>query len=461
MEIALIALSGPWRVLGKTSTYLLKALNDLWKVLGDMSPYLLFGFAMAGALSVLISARTVERHLGGAGFWPVFKAALFGVPLPLCSCGVIPVGASLRRQGASRGATVAFLISTPQTGVDSIMVTFSLLGITFAIFRPLAAFISGLLGGSLVAFTTKDAAPAGANDAPAESCNDGACATDSDAAASGDDRPHGPTARLRAAAVYGFLTLPQDVGRSMLAGLIIAAIITTLVPPDFFASVLSGGVLAMLAMMVLAIPVYVCATASVPIAAALIATGVSPGVALVFLMTGPATNAATITTIWRTMGHRTAVLYLLSVAVTALVSGLTLDYLIPVIGGAGAPEMGWMLPPAARTVLSVILLAVLIVGAIRSYLPSGKHVSSPKDMLAMESKPRIELEVSGMTCNHCRLAVERALKDVPGSEAADVDLRSGRAIVTGSAEPEDLTTAVESLGYTAEVISKGPGGESA
>jgi len=400
----------------------LKALNSLWSVLGEMSPYLLLGFAIAGALSVLVSARMVERHLGGSGFWPVFKASLFGVPLPLCSCGVIPVGASLRRQGASRGATVAFLISTPQTGVDSIMVTFSLMGLAFAIFRPLAAFISGLLGGSLVALATKDTHHAGTNDTPAASCHDGACATDNN----GDDElPHGLMARLRSAAVYGFLTLPQDVGRSMLAGLIIAAVITAIVPRDFFAGTLSGGILAMMGMMLLAIPVYVCATASVPIAAALIATGVSPGVALVFLMTGPATNAATITTIWRTMGPRTAVLYLFSVAVTALASGLTLDYLIPVIGGAGVPEMGWMLPPAARTAMAVILLAVLIVGAIRSYLPSHRYASSPKDLLAGEGESAIELQITGMTCNHCRQAVERALKEVPHSQAVEVDLRSG------------------------------------
>jgi len=433
----------------------LKALNSLWSVLGDMSPYLLLGFAVAGALSVLISARTVERHLGGTGFWPVFKAALFGVPLPLCSCGVIPVGASLRRQGASRGATVAFLISTPQTGVDSIMVTFSLLGITFAIYRPLAALISGLLGGSLVALGTKDTPPGETDNTPAPLCHDGAC-TPGTAAVNGDVRPD-PMARLRAAAMYGFLTLPQDVGRSMLAGLVIAAIITAIVPPDFFTGVLSGGILAMMAMMVLAIPVYVCATASVPIAAALIATGVSPGVALVFLMTGPATNAATITTIWRTMGPKTAVLYLLSVAVTALASGLTLDYLIPVVGGAGVPEMGWMLPPTVRTMLAAILLAVLIAGAIRSYLPSHTHVSSPKDLLAGEGESLIELKVTGMTCNHCRQAVERALKEVPRSQAVEVDLRSGRAIVTGSPEPDELTRAIESLGYTAEVIAKAAG----
>ncbi len=432
----------------------LKALNGLWLVLGDMSPYLLLGFAIAGALSVLISARTVERHLGGAGFWPVFKAALFGVPLPLCSCGVIPVGASLRRQGASRGATVAFLISTPQTGVDSIMVTFSLLGITFAIYRPLAALISGLLGGSLVALATGDTTPAGKDNAPAAPCHSDACEIDSN---DNDDLPHGLLARLRGAAVYGFLTLPRDVGRSMLAGLIIAAFITAIVPSDFFAGVLSGGILAMLAMMVLAIPVYVCATASVPIAAALIATGVSPGVALVFLMTGPATNAATITTIWRTMGPKTAILYLLSVAVTALVSGLTLDHLIPVIGGTGTPEMGWMLPPTVTAALAIILLTVLIVGTIRSYLPSRRHVSSPKDLLAGQGESAIELKVTGMTCNHCRQAVERALKETPGTQAVQVDLRSGRAVVTGSPEPSELARAVESLGYTAEVVARDDG----
>ena len=429
--------------------------GDFWSVLGQMSPYLLLGFAVAGALSLLISARTVERHLGGPGFWPVFKAALFGVPLPLCSCGVIPVGASLHRKGASRGATVAFLISTPQTGVDSIMVTFSLLGLTFAVFRPVAALISGLLGGLLVAYTVKGRGASGtaASDGPAAGSHNGTSAASAD---EDEDRPKGWLARLRAAAVYGFVALPEDIGRSMLGGLIVAAIITAIVPKDFFTGVLSGGIVAMLVMMALGIPVYVCATASVPVAAALIARGVSPGVALVFLMTGPATNAATIATIWRTMGKKTAVLYLVSVAGTALASGLTLDYFFTVTGAAAPHEMGWMLPKTASAAMAILLLAVLVVGAVRSYLPRHKHVASPKDILAMESNPTIELKIGGMTCNHCRMAVERALKEVPGIQAVDVDLHAGRAVVAGAAGPDELVRAVESVGYTAEVLAKGP-----
>jgi copper chaperone CopZ len=258
--------------------------------------------------------------------------------------------------------------------------------------------------------------------------------------------------------VYGFVDLPEDIGRSMLAGLIIAAVITAIIPPDFFTGVLSGGIVAMLMMMALGIPMYVCATASVPIAAALIARGVSPGVALVFLMTGPATNAATIATVWRTMGKKTAVLYLASVAGTALASGLTLDYFFfTATGVQHQHEMGRMSPGAVSTVLAIILLAVLIVGAVRSYLPRNKHVASPKDILAMETNPCIELRIGGMTCNHCRMAVERALAEVHGSEAVDVDLHAGQAVVAGAARPEELVKAVESIGYTAEVLAKAPG----
>ena len=127
-----------------------------WAVFGAMAPYLLLGFVVAGLLSVVISPEFVERHLGGRGIWPVIKASAFGVPLPLCSCGVIPVAASLRRHGASKGATTAFLISTPQTGVDSIMVTFSLLGPVYAVFRPVVALISGVFGGAVVTASERD-----------------------------------------------------------------------------------------------------------------------------------------------------------------------------------------------------------------------------------------------------------------------------------------------------------------
>ncbi|HUU59279.1 MAG TPA: SO_0444 family Cu/Zn efflux transporter [Phycisphaerae bacterium] len=425
----------------------LEILNGFWGVLGEMSPYLLLGFLVAGVLSVLISAETVERHLGGRGLGSVAKAAAFGVPLPLCSCGVIPVAASLRRHGASRGATVAFLLSTPQTGVDSIFVTLSLLGGTFAIFRPVAAMVSGLLGGALVEGLTRPNGTEAEKPAP---CTDACCAP-------------GGGGRLRRVLRYAFGDLPQDIGPSLLGGLLIAALITAVLPSDFLAPVLGGGLLAMVLMMLVGIPVYVCATASVPVAAALIAKGVSPGAALVFLMTGPATNAATIATIWRVMGRRTALLYLATVAVTALGSGLVLDYLFRWQGAAAVGTMGWMLPGTVKNVCAVLLLGVLAVAVVRSRLT--RHAHAPGDGHAAaeappeQAMPTVVLRITGMTCTHCRDSVLRALVECPGTVSADVDLAGGRASVTGSAEPAELRKAVEQLGFgvtEAESLPAGP-----
>ena len=197
-----------------------KVAAEFWATVAEMSPYLLFGFFVAGLLSVLISQDFVERHLGGRGVWPLLKASVFGVPLPLCSCGVIPVSMSLHKHGASKGATISFLLSTPQTGVDSIFVTLSLLGPIFAIFRPLAAFVTGIVGGSLVDALTK--AREG-EDEPRPKCTQECCSTD---AAPG---------RFARAMKYGFVTLPRDIGKAMLVGLAVAALISAIVPEGYFA----------------------------------------------------------------------------------------------------------------------------------------------------------------------------------------------------------------------------------
>ncbi|MBL7214417.1 MAG: SO_0444 family Cu/Zn efflux transporter [Phycisphaerae bacterium] len=321
---------------------------NFWQVLSEMSPYLLFGFAVAGLLSVFINAQIVEKHLGGAGFWPVFKASLFGVPLPLCSCGVIPVSMSLHKHGASKGATISFLLSTPQTGVDSILVTYGLMGPIFAVFRPVAAFITGLLGGSVVNLFEKHNTHTPQE--KKESCTDDCCAN------------HPKQNRLLRAAKHGFITLPADIGRAMFVGLVIAALISALIPEDFFAETLAvsgGGILAMLVMMVLGIPVYVCATASVPIAAALIAKGLNPGAAMVFLMTGPATNAATLVTLTSQLGKRSALIFLLTVMVSSLVCGIILDAIFRGDISQITHAHGFMLPGWFKSTCAVILLAVL------------------------------------------------------------------------------------------------------
>lgn len=414
-------------------TIVLNIFLDFWQVFQEMAPYLLFGFFMAGLLSVCISPATVEKHLGGHGIWPVVKAALLGVPLPLCSCGVIPVAASLRRHGASRGATIAFLISTPQTGVDSILVTLSLLGPVFAIFRPVVAFISGIVGGALSVFF----------DIPEKKQYNSASRGDDEYSSDSEN-----SNKLVRIFKYGFVTIPQDIAKALLVGLLIAGLITSIIPDDFFSGVLGTGIGAMLVMMACGIPMYVCATASVPIAVALIAKGVSPGAALVFLMTGPATNAATVATIWQSLGRRSAIIYLVSVAMTALASGLLLDGIIH--AGVVPPmhHMGWMMPHAFNTVAAFVLLGVL--GFALFYKESRTEPSRSID----EDMTSLTLAVSGMTCDHCAHNVRTALLSCTGVSAVMVKRESGIAIVYGKQiNRTALLKAVQASGYSAEIKS--------
>lgn len=393
-----------------------------------MAPYLLMGFLVAGLLSVLISPGLIERHLGGKGPWPVVKASLFGVPLPLCSCSVIPVAVSLSRHGSTKGATTAFLLSTPQTGVDSIMATYSLLGPVFAIFRPVAAFVSGLVGGWLVDLGDRGAAAPG----KAEECNDECCA---------------PQARRRnwlfRAVHHGFVVLPRDIGRPMLIGLIVAGIITVMIPDGLFSAMIGTGIVSMLIMMAVGIPIYVCATASVPIAAAMMAKGVSPGAALVFLMTGPATNAASIAAVWKVMGSRTALIYLGATAGTALVSGLLLDLVLPngIVTGVGAahtmlPE--WMASGSAIVLLLILGAAILKIGSKPDRLPVDESAGPP-----------MTFKVGGMTCEHCAETVRTSLLGVPGVKSAVVSLADGSVAVTGKGiDVKRLKGAIRRSGFS-------------
>lgn len=319
---------------------------NFWTVLSEMGPYLLFGFFAAGLLSVLLSPELIERHLGGRGVWPVLKASALGVPLPLCSCSVIPVATSIRRHGAGKGATTAFLISTPQTGADSILATFSLLGPVFAVYRPIAALVSGALGGGIVSAADKSA-----RHEQAPKCNEVCC--------SADIRPSATARALR----YGFVTLPRDIGPTLLVGLALAALITAIVPEGYFSTVVPPGPLQILVLMMVGIPVYICATASIPVAAGLIAAGVSPGAAFALLMTGPATNAATVATVWKIMGRRTCLIYLATMMVAAFAGGLLLDRIVTVTDVRDAMHQAWM-PGWIKTVSAVVLLAVLGAGLL-------------------------------------------------------------------------------------------------
>jgi len=412
---------------------MLEALQSLsvesWLVLCRMAPYLLFGFFVAGMLSVLLSPERVERHLGGRGLWPILKAAGFGVPLPLCSCGVIPVGASLRKHGASRGATTAFLLSTPQTGVDSIFVTFSLLGPVFAVFRPFAALVTGIIGGGLVAAAEPDKKE---QVEKAEACDDDCCT---------GKQSQG---RMHRVFHYGFVVLARDIAKPLLVGVALAGLISALVPKNFFAGALAEGPLAMLAMIGIGIPLYVCATASVPIAAALLGAGLSPGAALAFLIAGPATNAATVSTIWKVLGRRTTFIYLGTVALSAMGMGMLLNQVYalldaPALSAINVHEHAPGLPGKVSAVVLLIVLAAAL-------FPRRQ----PEPGRGMDEDAAATLSVTGMTCNHCVNSVRRALLECSGVESVEVDLRTGKVLVSGRAFKLDaLLAAVRELGYDA------------
>jgi len=334
---------------------------EMWTLTKSMAPYLLFGFCLSGILSVFISPRLVVRHLGGRGPWPVIKAALFGVPLPLCSCGVIPVAASLRKQGSSKGATSSFLLSTPETGVDSILVTYSLLGPMFAVFRPLAAFAMGIAGGILTDRLDPDPPRSPTDNVEASNAND-----------SGGAFGGGVRGRIHRAMRHGFIVLPRDLAAPVLAGMAAAGLISALLPANFFADHLGPGFLSMIVMMAASIPVYVCASASVPVAAAMMLKGLSPGAALVFLVAGPATNVSTVTALWKMLGGRSAAVYLATIAVLSLVGGFLLNAIAATLAmpTAAAPahchaESG---NGGFGTVAAVVLLAVFGVAYVTKFL---------------------------------------------------------------------------------------------
>lgn len=328
---------------------------ESWHLLAEMSPYLIVGFIFAGILHVFFSVERISRYLGKGNFISVLKATLFGIPLPLCSCSVIPAVSTLRKAGASKGATLAFLISTPTSGVDSILATYSLLGPVFTVYRVIASFAAGLLAG------------VGANifdrriDSSEEQAKNQTCVVCGEEATA-DGHVHSFGARMRAMIAYSFGELVADIGKWVLIGTLIGGAISYFLPANLIGTYLSSSVLQMLLMLVLSIPLYICATGSLPIAAALILKGISPGAALVFLIAGPATNAVTVTVVSRTLGKRSLAIYLASIVVVSLGMGLLFDLIVP--RGIAAPGNGKVIGMLKLPEIAKIISAVIVLGLI-------------------------------------------------------------------------------------------------
>ncbi len=398
---------------------------EIWKMFLEMSPYLLLGFAFAGILHVLIPKEVVTKQIGKKNIWSTIKATILGVPLPLCSCGVIPTGVSFHKNGASKGATNAFLISTPQTGVDSILITSSLMNWTWAISRPIIALITGVFGGML---TDKMDTEENEILEEVESCSD--CCV--------KEKKHWLIEIFN----YAFLEFLPDISRQLVVGILIAVAITMFIPPSVFSNYLTNPIFNMLLILVASIPLYVCATGSVPIASSLLVLGVSPGAVLVFLMAGPATNAATISVLWKSLGKKATMAYLISIIGGALFFGLLIDYVLP--------TEWFLISETANTHIHgesgswiAIISAITLIGLIL-YVEYRKLI--PKQIIIMKNSNTYI--VDGMTCNHCKNSVETNLVKVANIDEVVVNLENKTVVVKGSATSEEVKNLVDGLGYS-------------
>ena len=328
--------------------------HEAWGVAGMLAPWLFLGLGIAGVLHVLLPADFVRKHLGRPGWVGIVKAAAFGVPLPLCSCGVIPAAVGLKKDGASDGAAVAFLISTPQTGVDSVMVSAAFLGWPFAVFKIVSALFTGIVGGLLVDATRrrkgaateerKNGKTAERKDGGTEEpmAGAGSCCCCSPATAAGTAVAAGKAEGWRAMARefwnFTMWELFGGIWRWLLVGVLVSALMSRLFPENSLADApWAHGGTGMFVMLLVALPMYVCATASVPIAAALVHAGLPAGAALVFLMAGPASNVATIGAVWRTFGRRVMLVYLGVVAGASLALGQLFNFLMVPLADSAAP----------------------------------------------------------------------------------------------------------------------------
>lgn len=408
-------------------------MSESWALWLDLSPYLLLGFVLAGFLHGVLGENLIRRHFASSRFSSVFKATLLGIPLPICSCGVVPLAESLRRDGASKPATLAFLISTPTSGVDSILATYGLMGPFFALIRPLAGLLAGLGVGVLARVAEPSEEPVSSLSLP-------------------NDAPKSPRRKggraLRDVLDYGLGQLPRDTGKWLIVGTLAGGMISALIPEGFVSSQLQSPLLQYLAVLMLSVPLYVCATGSIPLAVGLMGSGVLPGAALVLLIAGPATNTVTLTFIFKRLGKRVGLVYLGSLIGVAILLGLMTDALFASGSGLFRPEhmhvheegIGWFSFVSALFMLSLILWRIVpwkgLVRTIRS-VQKGQPAAAI-------------LSVPDMTCTVCERKIRDHLKGIPGLETVKVELDQKALSFQDEALRQKLSSELKNLGYHPE-----------
>ena len=442
----------------------------------EMAPFLLLGFLLAGILHVWVPNHLYVPKISKTNFKSVLWSALFGIPLPICSCGVIPTSIALRKEGASKGASVSFLISTPATGVDSILATYSLLGGPFAILRPVAAFVTAMLGGLFTNVVTKNEPETGVavvgethehhehhHEHEHYDCEGDHCSCSQE----GHDE-HSKKSfaqKVRETLEYGFVNMIGDVSKWLIIGLLLGALIAAFVPDDFFLFLHEYPLLCMVVVLVLAMPMYTCATGSIPLALALVEKGITPGAALVLLMAGPATSIASMLVVGKAFGKRTLAAYLTSIALGALFFGFVIDtffmdtFLASMLPHASAECHGH----GALGVLDYIcagLFALLIVYAKFAHKGCVEHDEHHHHEGEChcnghhhehEEPVVVTYRVLGMSCSHCKACVEKATLRLDGvlSAEADVANKELRMQWHGDDDVDEtaLKNAVEEAGF--------------
>jgi uncharacterized protein len=417
----------------------MELINEIWLTYVSIAPYLFIGLIFAGLLHVVFKKDFVAKHLGKNNLLSTIKAAILGVPLPLCSCGVIPTAMFLRKKKASKGAVLSFLISTPQTGVDSIIATYGMMGPIFAIFRPLAAFVTGIIGGIAANFIDKEKHLMAKAEAEKFECD--TCDVE-------DPHDHTVRERLVSGIKYAFVDFLDDITFQLIIGIIIAGLISYIIPDNFFQKFGGDGIGGMLIMIAVGIPLYVCATASIPIAVSLILKGISPGAAFVFLVVGPATNAATITLISKMLGKKLITVYLSVISIFAILGGFLLNYLIgleTIIDIFGEPKLMMMDHEKDVSVISIILILLFSVLLISSIYRKIKN-KYKKPTLGGEMSVNTFL-IDGMTCNHCAASVKNTVSEIKGVTDVKINLEQKNAVIDGEYNKEEVKAAIEKAGY--------------
>ncbi len=425
--------------------FILNVFVQTWVLTAEMAPYLFLGFIIAGVLHVFMPVDFISRHAGGESFLSVLKASLLGIPLPLCSCGVLPVAASLRKAGAGKAPTLSFLITTPVTGVDSIMATWSLMGWLFTLLRLISAIVIGMATGvAMLIFGN------GNGTIPLESVQPECI----DCQKSHEHSHEG--GKIRNILRYAFIELPGEIAGSILFGLLLGGLIVAVLPPEVVSAYLGSGIWGMLVAVAVAIPLYVCATGSIPIAAGMLAAGFSPGAALAFLIAGPATNTVGMTTVRKLLGKRALIVYLSVIFLGSIVFGLLFDAIFsktgmvfPVVSEEHGLHGLAIWEHIAGGVLLAITLSLLLKEKVVDRLVIYIKGKEGRDKM----NNNVMLSVPSMTCAGCKTAVMEALLELSEVQTVDVHLGT-KTVLIGLSKPvlnSKLVQTLAKVGYEASV----------